>query len=205
MANDTSKPAASRKGGNAARPRKSRGFLRAGALAPAALKTVGAKRGFAELRLLTEWPAIAGAAVAAICKPVKVTYGRRDAPGLGATLVVTTAGARAPEVEMSAPGIIERVNAFYGYRAVSRLAIDQSRAPAMAAGFAEAQAPWTGPTAGAGRDGAAGTGAEARETDASGRSGDAAPRTPGVADDRLALALARLGANVSARAARKDP
>lgn len=40
--------------------RRMRGFLRAADLAPEALKSGGAKRGFAELRLLTEWRAVVG-------------------------------------------------------------------------------------------------------------------------------------------------
>ncbi|MEM8752517.1 MAG: DUF721 domain-containing protein [Pseudomonadota bacterium] len=180
-----------RKTKDAAPARKARGFLRAGALSPQTLRAVGAKRGFAELKLITEWRAIAGEAVAAICRPVKVSYGRRAGPGLGATLVVAAEGARAPEVSMSAPRIIERVNAFYGYRAVSRLVIDQSRldrlrrSPATAAtGFAEDAAGWSGAPAAAAAPAA-----------------EPPPPIEGVADERLALALARLGANVAARAA----
>lgn len=162
--------------------RKAKGFLRAAELTPNALKSAGAKRGFAELRLLTEWRAVVGEALARVCRPVKVTYRGRSGPGLGATLVVTAEGARAPEVEMRKAQIIDRVNAFYGYRAVSRLAIDQSRSGAIgAAGFAEPETEWSGPDV------------KAKPVD-------------GVADERLALALGRLGANVAAkaRAARDD-
>ena len=154
--------------------RKARGFIRAGSLAPGALKSAGAKRGFAELRLLTEWTAVVGEALSRVCRPVKVSYSR-SGPGLGATLIVTAEGARAPEIEMEKARIIERVNAFYGYRAVSRLSIDQSRMGMVAAhGMAEAATEWTG------------------------RGVDPEP-VEGVEDERLALALARLGANVSAR------
>ena len=152
--------------------------MRAAKLTPAALQSAGAKRGFAELKLLTEWRAVVGERLAEICRPVKVSYGGRG-PGLGATLVLTAEGARAPEVEMQKPSIIEQVNAFYGYRAVSRVAIDQSRAPMVAAarrGFADPAAVF-------------------------------APKppapTPGIGDPRLALALARLGANVVAKTRKK--
>lgn len=173
MNEDPAKPARKRKVEPPAR--KAKGFLPAAALTPAALKSVGAKRGFVEARLLTDWRGIVGDALGALCRPVKVSYAG-GSPGLGATLVVTAEGARAPEVEMRRPQIIERVNAFYGYRAVSRLRIDQSRS---AMGFAEAQAPFEG----------------------------APPPTvtpaPGVEDEKLALALGRLGANIRLKAARK--
>ncbi len=159
-------------------PRRAKGFERASALAPVALKGAGARRGFVELRLVTEWEAIVGAEFAALCRPVKVTWRGRGS-GLGATLVVAASGARAPEVDMRAPKLLERVNAFYGYRAISHCRIDQSRAGARAVepGLAEAAAPWEGP-----------------------------PPAPveGIGDERLALALARLGANVRARA-RRNP
>lgn len=179
MSKDTAKPAADRKP-PARAERKARGFLRAAELTPAALKTVGARRGFAELRLLTEWRAVVGEASSRACRPVKVTYGGRG-PGLGATLVVTCEGARAPEVEARKVEIIDRVNAFYGYRAVSRLSIDQSRAfdasGGAAPGFGETDAIATTPS-------------------------EAPDRPAGVKNDRLALALGRLGANVKAKAAR---
>lgn len=201
MSDHEAKPGRSRKGGKPrAEParRKSRGFLRAATLTPDALRSAGAKRGFAELRLLTEWRAVAGEALASICRPVKVSYSRRDAPGLGATLIVTAPGARAPEVEMSAPRIIERVNAFYGYRAVSRIRIDQSRDPSaplrrsapltgQTAGFAEDAPGWSGPP-----PGVAGGAAEPIA--------DEVAPVAGVADERLARALARLGASVVAHA-----
>lgn len=160
-------------------PRRARGFLSAAELAPTILKTTGAKRGFAELRLLTEWRAVVGEALAGVCRPLKVSYGGRSGAGLGATLVIAAEGARAPEIEMQKTRIMDRVNTFYGYRAVSRIAIDQSRAPLMSAqaGLAEAPAPYKG----------------------------APPRPePGIADGDLALALARLGANVRAKTRSSD-
>lgn len=166
-------PAHGRGKSKPAPPRKSRGFLHAAALTPAALKSVGARRGFVEARLLTDWRGIMGETLGALCRPVKVSYAG-GSPSLGATLVVTTEGARAPEVEMRRPQIIERVNAFYGYRAISRLRIDQSRA---AMGFAENRAAFEGPAP------------TARPID-------------GVEDERLALALGRLGANIRLKAAR---
>jgi hypothetical protein len=61
----------------------------------------------------------------------KITYGR----GFGGTLVLLTTGAHAPVLEMRGTEIVERVNACYGYRAVSRVQVTQT-APT---GFAEGQ------------------------------------------------------------------
>jgi hypothetical protein len=66
-----------------------------------------------------------------IALPLKITYGR----GFGGTLVLLTTGAHAPVLEMRGTEIVERVNACYGYRAVSRVQVTQT-APT---GFAEGQ------------------------------------------------------------------
>lgn len=109
--------------------RRKRGFERASTLVNAHLRAPAEKRGFAEARLLTHWEEIVGADVAAIAVPLKITYGR----GFGGTLVLLTTGAEAPVLEMRGTEIVERVNACYGYRAVSRVQVTQT-APT---GFAE--------------------------------------------------------------------
>jgi hypothetical protein len=110
--------------------RLARGFVQTGGLLGARIRQAGEKRGFAETRLLTQWAEIAGPAVAAVARPVKVSYG---AHGLGATLTLLTAGANAPMLQMQVPAIIERVNACYGYNAIRKIRITQT-APT---GFAE--------------------------------------------------------------------
>ncbi|MHA7888577.1 MULTISPECIES: DUF721 domain-containing protein [Roseicyclus] len=111
--------------------RRMRGFETAAALLSRELKAPAEKRGFGEAKLLTHWPEIVGEDLAAIARPVKITYGR----GFGGTLVVLTTGANAPVLEMQKDRIVERVNATYGYRAVAHVHITQT-APT---GFAEGQ------------------------------------------------------------------
>jgi hypothetical protein len=112
--------------------RRKRGFEAAGHLLSHHLKGPAEKRGFGDARLLTHWADIVGADLAAIARPVKITYGR----GFGGTLVILTTGANAPMVEMAKTRIIDRVNASYGYRAVAHVHITQT-APT---GFAEGRA-----------------------------------------------------------------
>ncbi|WGH77343.1 DUF721 domain-containing protein [Jannaschia ovalis] len=97
---------------------------------------MGESRGFSETRLLTHWAEIAGPDVAAISRPVKVAFPRG---GIGAVLTLLTTGAQAPMLEMKLPALREKVNACYGYNAISRIAITQT-APT---GFAEGQAAFT--------------------------------------------------------------
>lgn len=110
-----------------------RGFKRGGTLLSAQIRHVSESRGFAVSRVLTQWPEIAGAAIAEIARPVDVTYGRQ---GFGATLTVLTTGAQAPMLEMQKEALRDRVNAAYGYNAIARIRITQT-APT---GFAEGQA-----------------------------------------------------------------
>jgi hypothetical protein len=109
------------------------GFTRAASLLQARIRKAGEARGFAVSRLLTHWAEIAGEDIAAIARPVKVSYGRE---GFGATLTILTTGAQAPMLEMQKERLREKVNAAYGYNAISRLRITQT-APT---GFAEGQA-----------------------------------------------------------------
>ena len=161
-------------------PRRKRGFERASGLLSTRIREVGEKRGFAVSRVLTHWAEIVGADVAAICRPVNVSYGRG---GFGATLTVLTTGAQAPMLEMQKDQIRERVNACYGYTAIARLRIAQT-APT---GFAEGQAAFAPAPATPKPQPAP----EVRER--------AAEASAAVADDSLRRALEALGANVLSR------
>lgn len=111
--------------------RRSRGFERTASLVAPQVRVAGESRGFAVSRLLTQWAEIVGADVAAMARPVEISYGR----GFGATLSLLTTGANAPILEMQKDRIREKANACYGYAAISRIRITQT-APT---GFAEGQ------------------------------------------------------------------
>lgn len=112
--------------------RRRRGFESAAGLLKDRIRQAGESRGFAVARLLTHWAEVVGDEVAAMARPVKVGYGRE---GFGATLTLLTTGAAAPVLQMQLPKIREKVNACYGYNAISRVVITQT-APL---GFAEGQ------------------------------------------------------------------
>lgn len=110
-----------------------RGFKRTATLLNDQIRRAGESRGFAVSRVLTHWAEIAGQEIAAIARPVKVGYGK---DGFGATLTVLTTGPQAPMLEMQKEQLRAKVNAAYGYNAISRIRITQT-APT---GFAEGQA-----------------------------------------------------------------
>ncbi len=161
--------------------RRKRGFERASTLLSTRIRKAGEARGFAVTRLLTHWEEIAGADTAQIARPVKVHYGRDG--GFGATLVLLTTGAQAPMLEMQKDKIRERVNAVYGYAAISRIRITQT-APT---GFAEGQAQFVRPPKSAPPPTDPGLAARAAETAAD------------VGDRDLRAALEQLARNVLSR------
>lgn len=110
-----------------------RGFEQTSSLLRDRIRGAGEKRGFAITRLLTHWPEIVGEDIARCTRPVKIGYGRE---GMGATLTLLTTGAAAPMMQLQLPKIREKVNACYGYNAISRVSLTQT-APV---GFAEGQA-----------------------------------------------------------------
>ncbi len=115
------------------RPSTTRGFKRTASVLGAQIRRAGESRGFAVSRLLTHWEEIAGGDLAAIARPVNVSYSKS---GFGATLTVLTTGPYAPMVEMQKETLRTRVNGVYGYNAISRVRVTQT-APT---GFAEGQA-----------------------------------------------------------------
>lgn len=110
-----------------------KGFERTSSLLTQRIRKASESRGFAQSRLLTHWEEVVGEDVAAIARPVNVSYGRQ---GFGAALTILTTGANAPMVEMQKEQIRAKVNAVYGYNAISRVRITQT-APT---GFAEGRA-----------------------------------------------------------------
>lgn len=96
------------------------------------LDPVARARGFATTALLSDWPAIVGRELAQFTMPDRVIWPRRhedadiEAPkkghrAQGATLVLRIEGPRAIEVQHRTGQILERVNSYFGYRAVTEM------------------------------------------------------------------------------------
>jgi len=164
--------------------RRKRGFERTSGLLQGRIRQAGEGRGFAVTRLLTHWAEVAGADIAAATRPVNISYGRG---GLGATLTLLTTGAQAPMVEMASEKLKERVNACYGYAAISRIRITQTAPQGFADGkFSFDHAPAT----------AAAPAPDPR------LQAEAQAVAKGVSDDTLRAALEALGTNVLTRSTR---
>jgi hypothetical protein len=92
------------------------------------IKDAFAKQGFAATELVTRWPEIVGAEIAAHCEPEKIQwpkpFGTEDQqPG---TLVLRVEGPTAIEIQHLSKIILERVNRFFGWQAVSDLRLRQA-------------------------------------------------------------------------------
>ena len=132
-----------------------------------------AKQGFAARELVTRWGEIAGPEVAAHSQPLKIRWPRPvdGQPQEPATLVLRVEGPMALEIQHASDVILQRVNRFFGWSAVGRLALRQaplSRRERSAA----SRAP------------------DAREV------AKVAETLDAVEDEELRAALARLGASI---------
>ena len=120
------KPAPKRQPHDASR-RKARGLLAVGVSLPGIAAPALRKRGFAEARLITDWPAIVGDVLAGETLPQKLAFPHGS--GTDAVLHLRVASGFALELQHIAPQIIDRINAFFGFRAVADLRYTQGPLP----------------------------------------------------------------------------
>ena len=87
-----------------------------------------AKQGFAARELVTRWTEIAGADIARHAEPLKIQWQRpvEGQPQEPATLVLRVEGPMALEIQHASDVILQRVNRFFGWSAVGRLALRQA-------------------------------------------------------------------------------
>jgi hypothetical protein len=93
-----------------------------------AINDVFARQGFASRELVTRWAEIAGPEIAAHSQPLKIQWprpveGQAQEP---ATLVLRVEGPMALEIQHTSDVILQRVNRFFGWNAVGRLALRQA-------------------------------------------------------------------------------
>ena len=89
------------------------GFKQTSSLLTSRIRKASESRGFAVSRVLVHWEEVAGPDIAAISKPVDISYKGKK---FGATLTLRTTGANAPILDMQKAQIRDRVNAAYGYQ-----------------------------------------------------------------------------------------
>ena len=107
----------------AAEPQRARRARAMADLLPAAGGAAFRRFGFVQSSIVSRWREIVGARYAAVSAPESIRFppGRKSA----GTLTLVVEGAHAPMLQHVAPVIQERVNQFFGYEAVARVAIRQ--------------------------------------------------------------------------------
>ena len=104
------------------RPR-GQGARAIGDLMPEIGRTAFRRFGFVQSSVVTRWPEIVGPKHARVCSPEAIRFPPGEkAEGILQLVVVP---AHAPLIEQAVPEIIERVNRFFGYRAVARVKLRQ--------------------------------------------------------------------------------
>lgn len=97
------------------------------------LKPAVKARGFAEARVLTDWPNIVGAQLASHTQPIAV----RGQPGGKRVLHVAVAQAYATQLHYAQPMILERIATYFGARAIDAVQVvatlDAHSAPSASA------------------------------------------------------------------------
>ena len=104
-----------------------RGYARpAGELVSAIAGTSFKRFGFVQGAVVSRWAEIVGERYAKVSTPESIRFpaGKKA----GGALTLNVEGAHAPLMQHLAPLIIERVNRFFGYEAVSRVVFRQGRA-----------------------------------------------------------------------------
>ena len=90
-------------------------------------KTAYRRRGFAMGDVLTNWGAIVGDTLATQSCPESLTFPPEKTNG--GTLRIRVSGPLALELQHLSPLVIERINGYYGFRAVERLSFIQGVIP----------------------------------------------------------------------------
>ncbi len=145
------------------------------------LQSVFARKGFSETGLILSWPEIVGERFKDVCEPLAVQWPARpkthtpDMPLTPATLVVQVESGFAIELQHLAPLIVERANAYLGWRCIGRIALKQGPVVRQRQEKPRAKAP---------------SAADVEKAKAT---------TDGIEDEALRNALNRLGAHILAR------
>jgi hypothetical protein len=106
-----------------------------GAFVPKVTAAVFQKFGFHNAEIMSSWGTIVGAELARLTRPESIKWPRGNKPmtgaaeddgrSAGATLIIATDPAFALEVSYRQGEIIDRINRYFGYRAIAQMKVHQ--------------------------------------------------------------------------------
>lgn len=99
-------------------------------LKPVTKRSFG-KRGFADGDMVAAWPAVIGQELAKLSAPERIVFPRGKRAG-GTLHLRIASGSIAVELQHMQQLLIERINGYFGYRAVDRVHLIQAPIPARA-------------------------------------------------------------------------
>lgn len=135
---NTAKNGGAHRAGRGSRPtanKSSYGLKSVGQFLPAITRPVFEKFGFQRAALLTDWDVIVGEPLCHFTAPEQIKWQKQKndtaeveqhGAKTGAVLVIRVDGPAALEVQHSAPQIMERINSYFGYRAIGSVRILQA-------------------------------------------------------------------------------
>lgn len=114
---------------------QTKGAKTVGQFIPAITRPVFEKFGFQRAALLTDWDTIVGEPLCHFTSPEQIKWNKSSnetaeieqfGQKSGATLIIRVEGPAALEIQHSAPQIIERINGYFGYKAIASIRILQA-------------------------------------------------------------------------------
>jgi hypothetical protein len=143
-----------------------------GSLLPKVARPVLGRHGLAAGGIVADWPSIVGAQLADCCVPMRLAFppGERT----DGTLHLRVQGPLALELQHLEPVVLERINGYFGYRAIVKLRIQQGPVPRRAS-------------------------AKARPADSTTEDAAVDAAVGGVSDEELRLRLRQFGRALKAR------
>lgn len=120
-------------GSSTFRDRRQGGLRALGGSLGSVTKRAFARRGLTGADLARQWPAIVGTELAAQCRPRQLRF-PKPGEAVDGCLTLRVAPGWALEVQHLEPLMLERINGFFGYRAVSRLVLQQGPLPPLRGG-----------------------------------------------------------------------
>ena len=170
-----------------------------GSFVPKIAQKAFEKYGFSTVALLTDWAVIVGQDLAQYTRPDKLKWPRQVAIASdveagcegrpGATLILRVLPARALDVQYGVAQIIERINSYFGYRAVADVRILQVPFENASGAIPKRKAP----APAAAKDGQA----PRQASPAGGNQADSEDLVAGVVHEKLRDSLRRLQAGIS--------
>ncbi len=109
--------------------RKAHGLVAVGVPVAKVTRPVFGKRGFIHGALAADWPAIVGSLLAGHTLPLRIRFPKGERTG-GVLEIKVTSGF-ATQLQYQAPLVIERVNGYFGWKAVADVKLRQGPLPKL--------------------------------------------------------------------------